>query len=204
MRDAQERWKATVVSLLQRGGHPDDIQLWSNSQLVGLAKDSNYNGFRCTEMAVKTAALETIVAKHYDPTIKQNPYTGPVYVFNPTPDSAQAPEDLEKQKRLTIKAELGKLLARNVKIRENCQKDEQPKGFSCWSEWIRWRGQTKNYILKNMERSYWDRFEANTGTHMEYKKTPSGRFLQGEESDAVNFLAISAGILDQFVREFPN
>jgi hypothetical protein len=204
MRDAQERWKATVLGLVQRGGHSDDIQLWSNSQLVGLAKDSNYNGFRCTEMAVKTAALETIVSRHYDPTIKQNPYTGPVYVFNPTPDSAQAPEELEKQKRLTIRAELGKLLGRNTKIREDCQRDEAPKGFSCWTEWLHWRYQTRSYISRNMESTYLARFKATVGTNMLYKTFPSGRFLEGKENDAVNLLAFSAGTLDQFIREFPN
>lgn len=83
MRDAQERWKSSVTSLLERAGRTDDLQEWSNSQLVGLVSDSNYNGFRCTEMAVKVAALEDIVAKHYDPTVKPNPYTGPVYVFDP-------------------------------------------------------------------------------------------------------------------------
>ena len=83
MRDAQERWKASVASLLGEAGRPDDLQEWSNSQLVGLVSDSNLNGFRCTEMAIKVGALEEIIAKHYDPTIKPNPYTGPVYVFNP-------------------------------------------------------------------------------------------------------------------------
>lgn len=85
MRDAQEQWKAAVGSLLQRGGYSDDMQTWSNAQLVGLTSESNYNGFRCTEMAVKTAALETIVSRHYDPTIKPNPYSGPVYVLPQPP-----------------------------------------------------------------------------------------------------------------------
>ena len=84
MRDAQERWKTSVASMLERTGRTDDLQEWSNSQLVGLVSDSNYNGFRCTEMAVKVAALEDIIAKHYDPTLKPNPYTGPVYVFDPS------------------------------------------------------------------------------------------------------------------------
>jgi hypothetical protein len=83
MRDAQERWKSSVSSLLERAGRTDDLQEWSNSQLVGLVSDSNYNGFRCTEMAVKVAALEDIIAKHYDSTVKPNSYTGPVYVFDP-------------------------------------------------------------------------------------------------------------------------
>jgi hypothetical protein len=113
-------------------------------------------------------------------------------------------EDFEKQKRLTVRTELGRLLKRNTEIRENCQRDEPPKGFSCWTEWIHWRDQTRKYILKNMEPPYLARFKATTGTHMLYKRTPSGGFLEGEGSDAVNLLAFSAATLDQFIKEFQN
>jgi hypothetical protein len=94
MRDSQERWKASVIAALGEAGHADDLQEWSNSQLVGLASDGNLNGFRCTEMAVKVAALEDIIAKHYDLSLKRNPYSGPVYVFNPaTGGSMQQPKN---------------------------------------------------------------------------------------------------------------
>jgi hypothetical protein len=112
-------------------------------------------------------------------------------------------EDLEKQKRFAIRTELGRLLARNNEIREKCAIDKPPLGFSCEGEWIRWRDETRNYILKNMEPPYLARFKATTGTHTEYKTT-SGRFLGEKESNAVNLLTFSAGTLDEFIREFQN
>ena len=102
--------------------------------------------------------------------------------------------DSEKQKRFTIRTELGRLLARNNEIREKCESDKPPLGFSCEGEWIRWRDDTRDYILKNMEPSYLARFKATTGTHMEYKTT-SGRFLGEKESNAVNLLTFSGGTL---------
>jgi hypothetical protein len=114
-----------------------------------------------------------------------------------------AAANLEKQKRFTIRIGLGNLLTRNNETRNKCESDKHPIGFSCWSEWIRWRDQARNYISKNMEPPYLARFKATTGTHVEYK-TGSGRFLQGEESDAVNLLTFSAGTLDEFIREFQN
>jgi hypothetical protein len=113
-------------------------------------------------------------------------------------------ELLEKQKKLTIRTELGKLLNSNVKIREKCQRDELPKGFSCSVEEVRWRDKARRYISKNMEPSYLARFDATLGTHMEYKKTPSGTFLQGEESNAVNYLAFFADTIHKFIKDFQN
>jgi len=112
-------------------------------------------------------------------------------------------EELEKQKRFTIRTELGKLLDRNIKIRETCMNDNHPARFSCMSEYLHWRDQTRKYISQNMEPPYLARFKAYTGTHMEYK-TPTGRFLEGKESDAVNLLTSSGVILDEFIREFQN
>jgi hypothetical protein len=112
-------------------------------------------------------------------------------------------EVLEKQKRLTIRTELGKLLDRNIKIREDCMNDKHLAGFSCMSEYLRWRDQTRKFISNNIEHPYLARFMATVGTHMEYKSS-SGSFLQGEESDAVNFLTFSGVTLDEFIREFQN
>jgi hypothetical protein len=106
-----------------------------------------------------------------------------------------------------IRSELGKLLARNNEIRETCQRDALPKGFSCWAEWIRWRDQARKYLSKTTEPSYLARFRATTGTHLLYKKMPSGRFLdEGPESDsdAMNLLTFSAATLDQFIKELHN
>lgn len=83
MGDAEERWMADVHTTLKHTGKVDDLQMWEQSDIVGLAKDSNLIGFRCTRMATKTGALETIISRHYDSTIRPNPYNGPVYVFNP-------------------------------------------------------------------------------------------------------------------------
>jgi hypothetical protein len=80
--DAEERWMAEVHTTLKHADKVDDLQLWEQSDIVGLVKDSNLIGFRCTRMATKTAALESIVSRHYDSTIRPNPYNGPVYVFN--------------------------------------------------------------------------------------------------------------------------
>ena len=91
MRDSQEGWKAVTGSLIVQSGKADDLQVWRDSRLVGLVTDANKNGFRCTEMAVKVAALETIIARHYDKTMKPNPYTGPVYTFNPATGSSMQP-----------------------------------------------------------------------------------------------------------------
>jgi hypothetical protein len=104
----------------------------------------------------------------------------------------------------TIRTGLGNLLNSNVKIREKCLLDEPPKGFSCSVEEVGWRDKARRYISKNMEPSYLARFDATLGTHMEYKKTSSGRFLQGQESDAVNYLAFFADTLDKFIKEFQN
>lgn len=82
MGDAEERWMAEVHTTLKHADKVDDLQLWEQSDIVGLAKDSNLIGFRCTRMAQKTGALESIISRHYDPTIRPNPYNGPVYVFN--------------------------------------------------------------------------------------------------------------------------
>jgi hypothetical protein len=100
--------------------------------------------------------------------------------------------------------QLGELLARNTEISETCQKDERPKGFSCWDKWISWGDQTRKYLSMNMEPSYLARFKATIGTHMNYKSMPSGNFLEGRDADAVNLLHFSAGTLDEFIREFQN
>jgi hypothetical protein len=108
------------------------------------------------------------------------------------------------QERIKIRMQLGQLLARNTAIRETCQKDERPKGFSCQDEWIRWLDQTRKYLSNNMDPSYSIRFRAATGTHMYYKSLPSGKFLDDQDTDAVNVLTFSATSLDQFIREFEN
>jgi hypothetical protein len=81
--DSEERWMARAQTTLEQTRKVDDLQLWEQSELVGLVSDSNIIGFRCTRMAIKTAALETIISRHYDPTIKPNPYNGPVYILDP-------------------------------------------------------------------------------------------------------------------------
>jgi hypothetical protein len=104
----------------------------------------------------------------------------------------------------SIRSELAALLSRNTDISEMCQKDERPKGFSCMDEYLHWLDQTTDYISKNMEPSYLARFKATMGTHMEYKSMPSGKFLTGQDSDAVNLLHFTAETLDKFIREFQN
>jgi hypothetical protein len=83
MGDAEERWMAQVHTTLKHAAKVDDLQLWEQSDIVGLVRDSNLIGFRCTRMAAKTGALETIIARHYDPSIRSNPYNGPIYVLDP-------------------------------------------------------------------------------------------------------------------------
>ncbi len=83
MGDSEERWMARVQTILTQAGKVDDSQIWEQSELVGLAKDGNKIGFRCTRMAIKTAALETIISRHYDSQIRPNPFNGPVYVLDP-------------------------------------------------------------------------------------------------------------------------
>jgi hypothetical protein len=112
-------------------------------------------------------------------------------------------EDGKKQKRLAIVSELTNLLARNNQIRENCESDTPPKGFSCVNEKDRWIRQTRSYISKNMGPSYLARFKGTTGTFANYK-TPSGKWLPPQDSEAVSLLAISGGALDQFIKEFQN
>jgi hypothetical protein len=112
-------------------------------------------------------------------------------------------QELEKQKRLAVRTELGELLDLNIKIRENCMDGKHPAGFSCMREYLRWRDQTRQYISKNLEPQYLSRFRATTGTHAEYKSS-GGSFLVGEESDAVNLLAFCGVTLDEFIREFQN
>jgi hypothetical protein len=82
--ESEDRWMASVETTLRHARKLDDVQLWDNSEFAGLAVHANIIGFRCTRMAVKLAALETIVSRHYDPTITPNPYTGPVYVLDPS------------------------------------------------------------------------------------------------------------------------
>lgn len=112
-------------------------------------------------------------------------------------------EELEKQKRFITRTELGKLLDLNNKIRENCMNEKHPMAFSCMSEYLHWRDQTRKFISQNMEPPYLARFKATTGTHMMYKSS-SGSFLGEEDSDAVNLLTFSGMTLDEFIREFQN
>jgi hypothetical protein len=58
------------------------VQIWAMAKLVGLVKDKDENGYRCTDMSAKVAALETVVSEAYDPKIKHREYNGTVYVFN--------------------------------------------------------------------------------------------------------------------------
>jgi hypothetical protein len=82
MGESEERWMARVQTTLAHAGKVDDLQIWEGSDLVGLVAHSNLIGFRCTRMAIKTSALETIISRHYDPKIVANPYNGPVYVLD--------------------------------------------------------------------------------------------------------------------------
>jgi hypothetical protein len=150
-------------------------------------------------------AVFLLIGDGYELLIKEMPEIPKpptVQIIAPSPPPIQI-EDSVKQKRLTIRAELGKLLASNNAIREKCESDKPAIGFICWNEWIHWRDQTRNYISKNMEPTYLARFKATTGTYMGYK-TPTGRLLGGQESDAVNLLTFSGVTLDEFIREFQN
>jgi len=82
MEDSEERWMSRTQTILEQTGKADDLQMWHESELVGLAVHSNLIGFRCTRMAIKTSALETIISRHYDHTIKGQEYNGPVYVLD--------------------------------------------------------------------------------------------------------------------------
>jgi len=112
-------------------------------------------------------------------------------------------EDSEKQKRLAIRVGLGNLLARNNELRDKCESDVPPKGFSCVKEKDRWIRQARSYIFKNMEPSYLARFKATTGIFA-YYRTHSGKDLSEQDNEAVNFLSISSVALDQFIKEFQN
>jgi hypothetical protein len=150
-------------------------------------------------------AVFLLIGDGYELLIKEIPEVPKpptVEIIAPPPPPIQI-EDLVKRKRLTIRTDLGKLLARNNEIKGDCLSDKPPKGFSCGSEYLHWRDQTRNYILKNMDPAYLARFKATTGTHMFYKAA-SGSFLVGDESDAVNLLTFSAATLDEFIREFQN
>jgi len=112
-------------------------------------------------------------------------------------------EDPEKQKRLKIRTDLGRLLDLNIKIRETCMDAKHPPGFSCMGEYLRWRDRTRKYISDNMEPQYLSRFKATTGTYMGYKSS-TGNLLMGDDSDAMNLLNFCGVTLDEFIREFQN
>jgi hypothetical protein len=112
-------------------------------------------------------------------------------------------DDPEKQKRLAIRTELGKLLDLNINLREECMNANHAAGFSCMGEYLRWRARTWKYVSIQMEPQYLSRFKATMGTAAMYKSS-SGSFLIGDDADAMNLLTFSGTTLDEFIREFQN
>jgi len=84
MRDESKSWQAQVEQLITQKLPPKDSQTWQGAIIVGRVSDDNVNAYQCTWLAIKVAALETIVSTEYDPSLKHQPYNGPTYWFNPT------------------------------------------------------------------------------------------------------------------------
>jgi hypothetical protein len=143
-----------------------------------------------------------LIGNGYELLVKESPdVPAPPIVTIKAPPPPPVLADSERQKRIRIRLELGKLLARNNEIRDTCLSDTPPTRFVCWDQWIHWRDQTRTYLSKNMDPTYLARFKATTGIHAEYR-TPGGRVLEEKDGNAVNLLTFSASTLDEFIREF--
>ena len=102
MGDAEERWMADVHTTLKHTGKVDDLQMWEQSDIVGLAKDSNLIGFRCTRMATKTGALGALTHSSGELRRKRVGKLGKIELFQHFTRSSSSvrgghSSDLEKQ-----------------------------------------------------------------------------------------------------------
>jgi hypothetical protein len=84
MRDELKSWQTRSEQLIDTKLPTRDSQLWHGAIVIGLISDENTVAYQCTALAIKVAALETIVSTEYDPTLKHQPYNGPTYWFEPT------------------------------------------------------------------------------------------------------------------------
>ena len=84
LRDESKSWQAQVDQLITQKLPAKDSQIWQGAIIVGRVSDDNMNAYQCTWLAIKVAALETIVSTEYDPSLKHQPYNGPTYWFNPS------------------------------------------------------------------------------------------------------------------------
>lgn len=84
MRDESKSWQAQVDQLVTEKLPARDSQTWQGAIIVGRVSDDSLNAYQCTWLAIKVAALETIVSTEFDPSLKHQAYNGPTYWFNPT------------------------------------------------------------------------------------------------------------------------
>lgn len=94
----QERWIGAVTSFIETRLDVVFVQSWSKAIVLGNVRDKDENGYRCSVMAVKVQALETIIADAYNVKIQHREYVGPRYVFTHTKeDEVAVPPNLFKQ-----------------------------------------------------------------------------------------------------------
>lgn len=79
LHDQEERWRGKVTEAVDEKLDYRSAQLWHGAIVYGLVTDKDTNGYRCSQMAVSTDALEQIIAKKYDPSLPHKQYSGPVY-----------------------------------------------------------------------------------------------------------------------------
>jgi hypothetical protein len=97
MRDQSKAWQAQVEQAVSEKLDYKYSQAWQSAIIIGLVTDENTVSYQCTWLANKVGALETIISKAYDPTLKHRDYEGPVYWFQAGPDGKVDISNLTRQ-----------------------------------------------------------------------------------------------------------
>jgi hypothetical protein len=82
MRDQSKAWQSRVQQLIEERLNAQDAQTWKAAVVIGMAKDERMNAYQCLWLSDKVAALEQIIAAHYDPKLKHRDHVGAIYWFN--------------------------------------------------------------------------------------------------------------------------
>jgi hypothetical protein len=82
MKDQSTRWQAKAEELITDKLDYKDLQLWREAVVFGLIRDANLNAYQCLSLGNKIGALETIISRNYDPSLKHAEYNGPTYWLN--------------------------------------------------------------------------------------------------------------------------
>jgi len=82
MRDQSKGWQSRVQQLIGARLSSADAQIWQQAIVIGTISDENTNAYQCLWLGTKVAALETIVAAEFEPSLKHRDRVGATYWLN--------------------------------------------------------------------------------------------------------------------------